>query len=92
VEQSRVHDDRTGNTLTIWFADPDKEYFCAEIADDAVLMKDRRERVLGFERLNYLPRKRRTDKKETFLWKSRSWRSGQAGISIQRGTGASWEI
>jgi len=57
VEKIRVHHDRTGNTLTVWFDDPDKEYICEEIADDIVLMKDRRGRVLGFERLNYLSRK-----------------------------------
>jgi hypothetical protein len=57
VEKIRVHHDRTGNTLTVWFDDPDKEYICEEIADDVILMKDRRGRVLGFERLNYLSRK-----------------------------------
>ena len=48
--------DRAGNTLTVWFDDPNKEYICEEIADDVILMKDRRGRVLGFERLNYLSR------------------------------------
>jgi len=57
VEKLRVHHDRTGNTLTVWFDDPDKEHICEEIADDVILMKDRRGRVLGFERLNYLTRK-----------------------------------
>ena len=57
MEKIRVHHDRTGNTLTVWFDDPDKEYICEEIADDVILMKDRRGRVLGFERLNYLTRK-----------------------------------
>ncbi len=57
MEKLRVHHDRTGNTLTVWFDDPDKEHICEEIADDVILMKDRRGRVLGFERLNYLTRK-----------------------------------
>jgi hypothetical protein len=52
-----VYHDRSGNTLTVWFDDPNKEYVCQEIADDVVLMKDRRGRVLGFERLNYLSKK-----------------------------------
>jgi hypothetical protein len=51
-----VYFDRTGNTLTVWFDDPKKEVVCEEIDDDIVLMKDRRGRVIGFERLNYLPR------------------------------------
>jgi hypothetical protein len=51
-----VYFDRAGNTLTVWFDDPKKEAVCEEIDDDVVLMKDRRGRVIGFERLNYLPR------------------------------------
>lgn len=57
MEKIRVCNDRTGNTLTVWFDDPNKEYTCEEDADDVVLMKDRRGRVLGFERLNYLSKK-----------------------------------
>jgi hypothetical protein len=52
-----VYYDRTGNTLTVWFDDPGKEVFCEEVGDDVVLMKDRRGRVIGCERLNYLSRK-----------------------------------
>jgi len=58
VDKVRVYFDRTGNTLTVWFDDPDKESVCEEIGDDIVLMKDRRGRVIGFERLNYLSRKK----------------------------------
>lgn len=57
MEKIRVYHDRVGNTLTVWFDDPKKEHICEEVADDVVLMKDRRGRVLGFERLNYLPKK-----------------------------------
>jgi uncharacterized protein YuzE len=59
VDKVRVYYDRTGNTLTVWFDDPRKESICEEIGDDVVLMKDRRGRVIGFERLNYLSRKQR---------------------------------
>jgi len=58
MDKVRVYWDRTGNTVTVWFDDPAKEHVCEEIEDDVVLMKDRRGRVVGFERLNYLPRKR----------------------------------
>jgi Protein of unknown function (DUF2283) len=58
MEKVRVYHDRTGNTLTVWFDDPAKESICEEVADDVVLIKDRRGRVIGFERLNYLSRKR----------------------------------
>ncbi|MCI0335095.1 MAG: DUF2283 domain-containing protein [Planctomycetes bacterium] len=54
MDKVRVYFDRTGNTLTVWFDTPAKEHACEEIADDTVIMKDRRGRVIGFERLNYL--------------------------------------
>jgi hypothetical protein len=56
VDKVRVYHDRTGNTLTVWFDDPQKEHVCEEIADDVILMKDREGRVIGLERLNYLSR------------------------------------
>jgi hypothetical protein len=54
VDKLRIYHDRTGNTLSVWFDDPVKEAFCEEIDDDMVLVKDRRGRVIGLERLNYL--------------------------------------
>lgn len=54
MEKVRIHHDRTGNTITVWFNDPRKESICEEIADDIVLIKDHEGRVIGFERLNYL--------------------------------------
>ncbi len=61
MDKVRVYHDRAGNTLTVWFDDPRKEVVCDEVDDDIVLMKDRRGRVIGFERLNYLSRKQRDD-------------------------------
>ena len=61
MDKLRVYFDREGNTLTVWFDDPKKEVVCEETADDVVLMKDRRGRVIGFERLNYLTAKQRAD-------------------------------
>lgn len=58
MDKVRVHYDRTGNTLSVWFDDPRKESICEEIDDDIVLVKDRRGRVIGFERLNYLSRRK----------------------------------
>lgn len=63
MDKLRVYFDREGNTLTVWFDDPKKEAVCEETADDVVLMKDRRGRVIGFERLNYLSAKQRADGK-----------------------------
>src|SRR5690348_13830449 len=57
----RVYFDRKGNTLSVWFDDPKKEHVCEEPDDDVVLVKDRRGRVIGFERLNFLSPKQRRE-------------------------------
>jgi hypothetical protein len=59
MEKVRVFYDREGNTLSVWFDDPNKEHVCEESDDDVVLIKDRKGRVIGFERLNYLSRRQR---------------------------------
>jgi len=62
MDKVRVYYDRKGNTLNVWFSDPKKEFVCEEAGDDVVLVKDRRGRVIGFERLNVLsPRQQRED-------------------------------
>lgn len=49
----KVFYDRTGNTLTVWFGDPQDEYVCEETGDEVILMKDQAGRVIGFEKLNF---------------------------------------
>ncbi len=61
VHKIRVYYDRTGNTLTVWFDDPNKEFICEEIDGDGILMEDRRGQIIGFERLNYCSRKRHNE-------------------------------
>lgn len=61
MEKVRVYYDRQGNSLTVWFDDPQQEHICEEIDDDVVLMKDEHGRVIGFERLNYQPHEHRSD-------------------------------
>ena len=61
MEKVRVCYDRTGNSLTVWFDDPQQEHVCEEIDDDVVLMKDEKGRVIGFERLNYLSKEQQAD-------------------------------
>ena len=56
MEQVRVHYDRAGNTLTVWFDAPEEEFVCEETGDEVVLMKDRNGKVLGFEKLNFVVR------------------------------------
>ena len=59
MDEVRGYYDREGNSLSIWFDDPKKEHVCEETDDDVVLVKDRRGRVIGFERLNYMTGKQR---------------------------------
>lgn len=61
MEKLRVYFDREGNSLSVWFDDPEKEHVCEETDDDVVLVKDRRGRVIGFERLNFLSARQRKE-------------------------------
>lgn len=51
--QVRVCYDQAGNTLTIWFGNPQDEYVCEETGDEMILMKDKLGQVIGFEKLNF---------------------------------------
>lgn len=53
MAQVKVFYDKTGNTLTVWFADPKKEYVCEEAGNEVILMKDKEGLVIGFEKLNF---------------------------------------
>ena len=44
--------DKAGNTLTVWFADPNLEHVSEETGDEVVLMKESSGKVIGFEKLN----------------------------------------
>jgi hypothetical protein len=47
--------------MSVWFDDPTREFVCEETDDDVVLVKDRKGRIIGFERLNYLSAKQRKE-------------------------------
>jgi len=49
----KVYYDPIGETLTVWFGNPDDEYICEETREEVILMKDRAGNVIGFEKLNY---------------------------------------
>ena len=40
MAQAKIFYDETGNTLTVWFGNPQDEYVCEETGDEVVLMKD----------------------------------------------------
>ena len=53
MAQVKVFYDRIGNTLTVWFGNPEDEVICEETGNEVVLMKDESGCVIGFEKLNY---------------------------------------
>ena len=55
MDEVRVYYDRDGNTLTVWFGDPQEEAVCEETGEEVVLMKDAAGHVIGFEKLNFRP-------------------------------------
>jgi uncharacterized protein YuzE len=49
----KVYYDADGKTLTVWFDDPEKEFIAEETGEEVVIIKDRDNQVIGFERLNF---------------------------------------
>ena len=50
----KVFFDRVGNTLNVWFDDPQKEHISEETSEEVILVKDKDGKLIGFEVLNYL--------------------------------------
>jgi len=55
MAEIKVLYDRTGNSLTVWFGNPEDEFEAEETGDEVILMKDKSGRVIGFEKLNFQP-------------------------------------
>lgn len=54
MSEVKVFHDSTGNTLTVWFGNPEDEVEAEETGDDVILMKDKAGNVIGFEKFNFL--------------------------------------
>lgn len=54
MAQVKVYYDQVGNSLTVWFGEPQEEYVCEETGDEVILMKDKAGQVIGFEKLNFV--------------------------------------
>ncbi len=52
MDKIKLFYDKEGQTLTVWFDDPDKEYMSEETGDEVILIKDKAGRIIGVERLN----------------------------------------
>lgn len=55
MDKIRIFYDREGNTLSVWFDDPQKEHISEETGEEVILVKDKNGKVIGFEKLNFLP-------------------------------------
>lgn len=53
MAEVKVFYDQAGNTLTVWFGNPQDEHICEETGEEVILMKDIAGRVIGFEKLNF---------------------------------------
>jgi len=54
MEKIRVYYNKRGNTLNVRFDNPKKEYVSEETGDEVILAKDKKGKVIGFEKLNFL--------------------------------------
>ena len=51
----KISYDKEGNTLNVWFDDPEKEFVCEETGEEVILVKDKEGHIIGLEKLNYSP-------------------------------------
>lgn len=54
MTEAKVFHDSTGNTLTVWFSNPEDEAEAEETGNEIILMKDREGTIIGLEKLNFL--------------------------------------
>ena len=50
----KVYYDADGKTLTVWFDDPQYEFIAEETGEEVIIIKNRNNKVIGFERLNFI--------------------------------------
>ena len=53
MAQVKINYDEVGNTLTVWFGNPQDEAISEETGDEVILIKDKTGSVIGFEKLNF---------------------------------------
>ncbi|MGB5595563.1 MAG: DUF2283 domain-containing protein [Crocosphaera sp.] len=56
MDSVKIYYDEIGQTLTVWFDDPEKEFLVEETEEEVLLIKDETGKLIGFERLNYIPK------------------------------------
>jgi len=56
MAQIKVIHDLVGETLTVYWDDPEREEVCEEVGHGLILIKDAQGEVIGFERLYFKPK------------------------------------
>ncbi len=51
MSKIKMYYDSKGKTLSVWFDDPKKEVLSEEIGDGTIVSKDKKGKVIGFEKL-----------------------------------------
>lgn len=51
MSKIKLYYDKEGETLSIWLDDPKKEAVSEELGDGIIVSKDKKGRVIGFEKL-----------------------------------------
>ena len=72
MSKLKIYYDAEGKTLSVWFDDPKKEAVSEEVGDGVILSKDKKGKVIGFEKLYVdLPKSKklpRTLESPIFTW------------------------
>lgn len=55
MDKILIYWDTEGQTLNVWFDDPQTEHVCEETGDEIILAKNLQGQVIGFEKLNFQP-------------------------------------
>lgn len=51
MSKIKIFYDSKGKTLSIWFDDPKREVISEEVGDGTIVSKDKKGKVIGFEKL-----------------------------------------
>lgn len=51
MSKIKMYYDSKGKTLSVWFDDPKKETVSEEVGDGTIISKDKKGKVIGFEKL-----------------------------------------
>ena len=51
MSKIKIYYDAKGKTLNVWFDSPEKEVLTEEVGDGTIVSKDRKGKVIGFEKL-----------------------------------------